>query len=89
MIATSRSELAKNAEKLFEQAKPEEKRELMQFVPSNSTIKDSMPDFTPKQPFFSIAKHSSVDECSAWQGIVEDIRTNIVEMPSLQMAAFA
>jgi antirestriction protein len=61
-------ELAKNAGKLFEQAKPEEKRELMQFVLSNSTIKDSMPDFTLKQPFFSIAKHSSVDECSAWQG---------------------
>lgn len=61
-------ELAKNAGKLFEQAKPEEKRELLQFVLSNSTIKDSMPDFTLKQPFFSIAKHSSVDECSTWQG---------------------
>jgi site-specific DNA recombinase len=61
-------ELAKNAGKLFEQANPEEKRELLQFVLSNSTIKDSMPDFTLKQPFLAIAKHSSVDECSAWQG---------------------
>ncbi len=67
-------ELAKNAGKLFDQANPAEKRELMQFVLSNSTIKDSMPDFTLKQPFFSIAKHSSVDECSAWQGIKELVR---------------
>jgi site-specific DNA recombinase len=61
-------ELAKNAGNLFEQARPEEKRELLQFLLSNSKIKDSKPDFTLKQPFFAIAKHSSVDECSAWQG---------------------
>jgi hypothetical protein len=84
-------ELAKNAGNLFEQAYPEEKRELMQFVLSNSTIKDLMPDFTLKQPFFSIAKHSSVDECSAWQACRE---TKIAEeavspYPGIRSGSFA
>ena len=61
-------ELSKNAGKLFEKANPNEKRELLQFLLSNSTLKDSKPEFVLKQPFFQIAKHSSVDECSAWQG---------------------
>jgi len=60
-------ELSKNAGKLFEKANPDEKRELLGFLLSNSSLKDSKPEFVLKQPFFQIAKHSSVDECLAWQ----------------------
>ncbi len=61
-------ELSKNAGKLFEKANPNEKRELLHFLLSNSILKEGKPEFTLKQPFFQIAKHSSIDECPAWQG---------------------
>jgi len=59
-------ELAKNAEKLFEIAKPEEKQELLRYVLSNSTLKDGKANFSLKQPFSSIAKRSLLGERFTW-----------------------
>jgi site-specific DNA recombinase len=61
-------ELAKNAKKLYEAANPTEKRELLGFLLSNSTLKDKKPEFALKSPFFEIAKRSPLGERSAWGG---------------------
>jgi site-specific DNA recombinase len=61
-------ELAENAENLLKQAEPEEKRELVLYLLSNSTIKDGEPNFSLKQPFSTIAKHAPSGTCSTWQG---------------------
>lgn len=61
-------ELAENAENLLKQAEPEEKRELVQFLLSNSKLKDGEPDFALKLPFSSIAKRAPSGTRSTWQG---------------------
>ena len=61
-------ELAENAEMLLEKANPEEKRELTQFLLSNSTIKDGEPNFALKLPYSAIEKRSPCDDRSSWQG---------------------
>lgn len=51
-------ELAKNAQKLYEAANPEERQELLQYLLSNSTLKDRVPNFSLKKPFSLMAKHA-------------------------------
>lgn len=67
-------ELAENAEKLVKEAKPEEKRELMQFLLSNSKLLDGEPIFSLRLPFSSIEKRSPCDDRSSWQGRPESNR---------------
>ncbi len=61
-------ELAENAEKLAKMATPDEKRELTQFLLSNSKIKDGEPIFALKLPYSAIEKRSPCDDRLSWQG---------------------
>ena len=61
-------ELAENAEMLLKQAEPDEQRELLQYLLSNSTLKDGKPSFGLKLPFDAIAKHAPSGTCPTWQG---------------------
>ncbi|KKR98810.1 MAG: Recombinase [Candidatus Uhrbacteria bacterium GW2011_GWF2_41_16] len=61
-------ELAENAERLAKLATPEEKRELTQFLLSNSKITDGEPIFSLKLPYSAIEKRSPCDDRSSWQG---------------------
>ncbi len=61
-------ELAENAEKLAKEATPDEKRELAQFLLSNSKLTDGEPIFSLKQPYFAIEKRSPCDDRLSWQG---------------------
>lgn len=61
-------ELSKNAKNLFEMANPEEKREFLGYLLSNSPLKDRKVDFQLKQPFSTIAKRPPEGERSAWGG---------------------
>ena len=60
-------ELAENSENLLKEAYPDEKRELVQYMLSNSKLKDGEPDFALKLPFSSIAKRSPSGKRSTWQ----------------------
>src|SRR3989338_5969044 len=59
-------ELAQKAEYLYNEATPEERRELLRFLLSNSTLKDGKADFSLKQPFSIIAKRPPEGERLAW-----------------------
>ncbi|MEK9157046.1 MAG: recombinase family protein, partial [Patescibacteria group bacterium] len=59
-------ELAENAEKLAKMATPDEKRELAQFLLSNSKLTDGEPIFSLKLPFSSIEKRSPFDDRLSW-----------------------
>lgn len=61
-------ELAEKADILAKEATPEEKRELAQFLLSNSIIKDGDPIFSLKQPYSAIEKRSPCDDRLSWQG---------------------
>ncbi len=61
-------ELAENAEELMKIANPQEKRELTQFLLSNSVIKDGEPIFSLKKPYSAIAKRAPCGTRLAWQG---------------------
>lgn len=58
-------ELIQKASLLYEMAKPEEKRELLEFVFSNFTITNEKLDYTCKSPFSEIIKYTSRSE---WSG---------------------
>jgi DNA invertase Pin-like site-specific DNA recombinase len=63
-------ELAKNAQKLFDQQPPADKRRLLEFVVSNSTWRDGKLASTYRQPFDLIAETALRSECvEAKQGL--------------------
>lgn len=68
-------ELAENAEKLSELATPTEKRELAQFLLSNSKLTNGEPIFSLKQPYFAIEKRSPCDDRLSWQACGDGTRT--------------
>lgn len=61
-------ELGRNAENLYKTAKPEQKRQLMQYLLSNSVLVDQTPKLSLKQPFSQIAKRAPSGTRSTWQG---------------------
>lgn len=61
-------ELAENAEKLAKESTPDEKRELAQFLLSNSKLTNGEPVFALKQPYLAIEKRSPCDDRLSWQG---------------------
>ncbi len=58
-------ELAKNAAILYENAKPDEKRELLGFLLQNSKLIDQKPQFTYGKPFDRVRQRA---ESSDWSG---------------------
>ena len=61
-------ELAEKAEELAKIATPDEKRELAQFLLSNSKLMDGEPVFALKLPYSAIEKRSPCDDRLSWQG---------------------
>ena len=61
-------ELAKNAQTLYNMAEPEEKKELLHYLLTNSTLKDKKPNFRLKKPFKHIAERAQNDNRTSWQG---------------------
>lgn len=61
-------ELAENAEKLAKESTPDEKRELAQFLLSNSKLTNGEPIFSLKLPYSAIEKRSPCDDRLSWQG---------------------
>jgi DNA invertase Pin-like site-specific DNA recombinase len=67
-------ELAKNASTLYKQANDEEKRELLNYLISNSKLKNGKVDVYYKKPFDLIFENASRRD---WRDLLYDVRTNI------------
>ncbi len=64
-------ELAKNAQKLYEMAEPEEKQELLQYLLSDSKLKERKPIFTLNKPFNKVSECAQTDNRKSWQPVGE------------------
>ena len=58
-------ELANKASFLYEKANPEEKKELLAYLLSNSTLKDKKAFVSYKKPYDKILERAS---CNDWRG---------------------
>ena len=65
-------ELASKASFLYEKAHPEERKELLSYLLSNSTLKDRKALLQYKKPFDRVLERAS---CSDWRGRPDDFRT--------------
>lgn len=65
-------ELANKASFLYEKANPVEKRELLAYLLSNSTIMDKKALVSYKKPYDKILERAS---CNDWRGLRDDFRT--------------
>ena len=75
-------ELANKASFLYEKANPEEKKELLSYLLSNSTLKDRNALLQYKKPFDRVLERAS---CSDWRGLRDDFRTLDWHSLSLQL----
>lgn len=65
-------ELANKASFLYEKANPEEKKELLAYLLSNSTLKDKKAFVSYKKPYDKILERAS---CNDWRGCWNEVRT--------------
>ncbi|MFB6305804.1 MAG: hypothetical protein ABEH43_02240, partial [Flavobacteriales bacterium] len=67
--------LAKKAKEIFESSEPEEKRELLNFLLQNSTLKGRKPIYKVKSPFNSIIKANNRKD---WRELWDDVGTVLI-----------